>query len=450
MAIRVVCETTELAVECLQLGQALGLPVAPVVPEQGWLIASSAEDSGAAPLGIALRSTPELADLVRLSEAHRAGTRALVLANLGVDPQRGLLAGAGADLGLCMVAEVEPLLVALMLAHTGAERPWTASTRGLPAVDRERLRLATFGSERNQGELLRADALQLGFRRRSDGETHLLGRPQHVAAALLALRAADGVAERVKTVIEDVDRQAVLDVLFGPARALSDPASKTALAPYGLPMPDEELCASPSRAAAEASRLTFPVRVALASPDLRAWDHPDLSLDMVDSAAAVRSAFRQLTALAKTRARAGGREPRILGVTVAGASPARALLRIRCTALPHARVATELSFADEHGRAADDRVLTVLPVPEDKFERVLKRLAGHELLLGGTAAQRRDSLSAIADVLLRLAAFVTDFRDHVSEVELRPAALLVAGGIEIREACVTVSEAFERSLSSAG
>ena len=43
------------------------------------------------------------------------------------------------------------------------------------------------------------------------------------------------------------------------------------------------------------------MRISLASPDLRVWDHADLSIDMVDNAARVRDTFRQLMGLAKAR-----------------------------------------------------------------------------------------------------------------------------------------------------
>jgi hypothetical protein len=49
-------------------------------------------------------------------------------------------------------------------------------------------------------------------------------------------------------------------------------------------------------------------------------------------------------------------------------------------------------------------------------------------------------------VLLRLASFVHDWREQVTSVEVQPLALLVGGAVEIREARVTVGDAFERSL----
>ena len=47
-----------------------------------------------------------------------------------------------------------------------------------------------------------------------------------------------------------------------------------------------------------------------------------------------------------------------------------------------------------------------------------------------------------------MAAFLDDWRSEVEAVELRPLALLVGGEVEIREASVTVSDAFARSLET--
>ena len=76
------------------------------------------------------------------------------------------------------------------------------------------------------------------------------------------------------------------------------------------------------------------------------------------------------------------------------------------------------------------------------------RLRGNRLLLGETKASRRAGGEQIADVLFRVAAFVDDYRAEVVQVELATMAMLVGGGMEVREAAVTVSDAFERSMES--
>jgi hypothetical protein len=150
-------------------------------------------------------------------------------------------------------------------------------------------------------------------------------------------------------------------------------------------------------------------------------------------------------------ARLGGPDARaadrILGVMVTATSDAAALLGVRAWPLSGSRVAMRIGFADPHGAAAGDQTLALLPAPVAGIERVLRRLRGAELLLRGTPAQRRTHLDAVSDVLLRLSAFVNDRRREVESVELRPLALLLDGSVEIREACVAVSDAFERSLA---
>ena len=342
------------------------------------------------------------------------------------------------------LSEIEPLVSALRLLEAGAQSPVDA----LRCVA-SRAQIACGSSPRSataragDGHFVRGEAGLLDWTARArTTQGRSVGAARDVALAIAALRDTDRERERIELSMHGVDRDAVLDALFGPRRALSDPASKAALVHYEFPMPIEELCASASRAAAEAKRIGFPVRISLASPDLRVWDHPDLRVDMVDNAARVRDTFRQLMALAESRlqqllpgdARAS---ERLLGVMVTATSEASALLGVRAWPLPRNRVAMEIGFADPHGAAAGDRTLAVLPVPMTGIERVLRRLQGSELLLGGTAAQRKLHIEAIGDVLLRVSAFVHELREQVESVELRPLALLLDGSVELREACVT-------------
>jgi hypothetical protein len=45
-----------------------------------------------------------------------------------------------------------------------------------------------------------------------------------------------------------------------------------------------------------------------------------------------------------------------------------------------------------------------------------------------------------------LAAFVNDHQEEIESIEIRPLAILLDGSVEVREACVAVSDCFERSL----
>jgi hypothetical protein len=364
--------------------------------------------------------------------------------------QRILLEVAG-ELGLCAVIELRALCALLALLQADGLEAVAAGARALNPADRARLQVALQSGKDSSAQLLNIDALHVGYRARSDTAAVRLGEAADVRDALYALKRLDLQAREIEASVE-VDARAVLDVIFGPKRALSDPASKSALAPYGIPLPIEELCGSASRAAAEATRIGYPVRISLASPDLRIWDHPDLSVDMVDNAARVRDTFRQLYAAAEARFASSRAQPagkaragRILGVLVSATSEPIAELGIYATALPQRRVAIRLSFADPHGRAARDETATVLPAEQPVIERALERLAGASLLLDTTPSQRKVRVDNIAELLQRVAAFVNDRREQISSVELRPLAVLMDGSVEVREACVSVSDYFERT-----
>ena len=433
------CDAVEIAVDVARAAAPLGLDLEPRPVERPLDEAITLLGSGRR-VGVILTGAPPPADLCALASTAREAGQTVAAALLGPDASESVaLAG---DLGVVAAAELRAFVGALALVGAGAERPWAASMQKLPPVDRARLAPVLDPNARGGGRLARADDGQIGF---SDGGTVVpIGEPRDAALAIAALAAAAEPVARAASILEGVDRAAVQEVLFGPPRPLSDPASKAALAPYGVPVPTEELCTSPSRAAAEAARIGFPVRIALASPDLRVWDHPDLAVDGVDNAARVRDVFRQMMTLAETRTPGA----RLLGVTVTATSVARALLRVSLSPLPEGLVLTTIGFADPHGLASGDHTQTALPAPTERVERVLGRLAGAPLLLAGTSAQRRESVAAIADVLLRLAAFVDDQRAEITRIEVDPMAVLIGGGVEVREACVHVGDAYLRSLEA--
>jgi hypothetical protein len=428
------CDCPELAVDVARGAGRIGLSLEPGVHERPWEAAIDALNRGRL-TGVAVKAplTPDA--LVRLAEAMRASEHRVPVAVIGPQPL-GLLH----DLGLPAVDEIGPLVAVAALLELGIERPWAATTKELPGVDR--VRLGESVSHRSDGRFVRVDDGLIAHQA-DGGASKPIGSPRDVAAALRALRASQDPSRPKVPVVQGVE--ADVDVILGPKRALSDPASKAALGPYDVPLPLEELCATPSRAASEASRIGFPVRVALASPDLRLWDHSDLAAE-VYSAGQARDAFRQIMAMAKNRSP----DARLLGVTVSASTMARTLLRVRMEPLAAGPVLAEIGFADPHGRASGDTTQTVLPATAKALERVLLRLRGSSLLLSGTPQERTQAVSAIGDVLMRLAAFVHQWRDQIESVEVNPLAILVGGELEVREACITVGDAFSRSLNASG
>ncbi|MBO6938844.1 MAG: acetate--CoA ligase family protein [Deltaproteobacteria bacterium] len=431
MTWRIPCDEAELAVDLAARAEAMGISVAPHVATDPVREALELIEEGAR-VAVAMLTGPAVTELVTI--ARRAPGLPMAL----LDGPRTL----ARELGLAAAEDIGALANLLALREARVEHPWEASTRGLSPVDRRRLGDAARGGSTDQ-RWSRGDGGRL--RLEHAGGSLLLGDARSVAGALDAAYAAVASARPRMPTVEGVDPDAVLEVILGPPRALSDPASKTALAAYDVPLPAEVLCTSPSRAASEASQLGFPVRLALASPDLRLWDHPDLVADGVDNAARVRDVFRQMMALGATRAD----KNRLLGVTVSATTSARALMRVEAESLADGWVRATLGFADPHGLAAGDETELLLPAKEADVARALRRLRGHPLLLGAGATAREAVVAQLTDLLLRVAAFIDEWRAEVDGVRIEPLAVLLDGTVEARDVCVQVGDAFTRSLRAA-
>jgi len=430
------CDSPELAVDLTREAARIDLALSPEIADAP-TEAAAATSKVQSRVGVVAENSLSADALVELSDVARRVGHRVPVAIIAPQPL-GMLH----DLGLPAVHEVGPFVALAALLDLDTDRPWAAATQGLPSVDR--VRLGESVSHESDGRFIRLDDGLVGHES-SEGSRAPIGTPRDTAAALHSLRASQPGSRPKVPEVEGVESDVVLDVILGPRRALSDPASKAALRPYDVPLPLEELCATPSRTASEASRIGFPVHVGLASPDLRLWDHPDLSAE-VYSAGQARDAFRQIMALAKTRSD----DARLLGVTVSASTLARTLLHVRMEPLASGAILTDIGFADPHGRASSDTTRTVLPATAKALERVLLRLRGSSLLVSGPPRERSAAVSAIGDVLMRLAAFAHQWREEIESIEVNPLAILVGGELEVREVCINVGDAFSRSLNASG
>ncbi len=432
------CETAELAVEASTHAEALGLSVAPDVSSDA-LDAAAHTVRSAEVVVCLLLAPPDPAKLIAAAEiaGDRVGRLVLGIISDGDGTVRGL----SLDLGIPCVVEVSAAMTCAALTPHTDLRPWRAQARKLSAADRLRVEASTAPGEKSAGRLVPIATARIGWEKSDAGAQVALGHAVDAGRALIALRLSEPLTS-AQTDLTAHDAATSREVLFGPRRLLSDPASKAALAPFGLPLPQEELCASPSRAAAEAARIGFPVRISLASPDLRVWDHADLCVDGVDNAARVRDVYRQLTLVAEKR----GTEARVLGVTVTATTLAHALLRVQAR-LVGSHVLLRVSFADPHGAVARDAILTIWPASTEATTRSLTRLSASVLILGESAPDRARNAAAMAQLFGQIGAFMKAFPTEVERVDLHPLALLVGGGAEVREAAIQVTDAFSRGLA---
>lgn len=433
----VYCETADLAAEATALGQALGIAIRTE-------LSSNPLDAAA---HIVSRDVPALAltlkppDPNRLVEAQATADGHEGKLLLGIaDDGDGTIRGLACDIGIACLWDVPASLSALALLHVGGDRPLRLQGRKLSSLDRLRIGDAVATGDKVAGRLTTSSPARISFD--APDASVPLGMASEVRAALQALRASEPLKDLAPR-NPARDPAAAREVLFGPTRLLSDPASKAALMPYGLALPQEELCSSPSRAASEATRIGFPVRISLASPDLRVWDHPELSIDGVDNAARVRDVYRQLMLAAEAKERSA----RVLGVTVTATTLARALFRVQARPLSLGRVLLRLGFADPHGLVARDITQTVLPAGPRAIERALRRLRGSALLLGDATEERERNLAALTQLFAQVGGFVDDLRVEIERIDLNPVALLVGGGTEVREAAIQVTDTFTNSLA---
>jgi hypothetical protein len=440
----ILADEAELVVECAALARDLNLDVEvefgadPIADAHGHLDRVDA-------IGMVFAGVPDLHAFAALARVARGRGSRVFAAILGARQASLDWVPLARDLGVVAVDETAPLIAALAIAGAGIDRPWAISLSGLPRADRERFAHLGHLRQSGGGWVSRANPTQLAIARERTAPAVLVGEPRDMEAAIVAFHAAQASSRNAPAVrANEGALGAVRTTLFGPKRTLSDPASKGALSAYGVRTPSEELCASPSRAANEASRLGFPVRIAIASPDLRVWDHPDLAVAGVENAAQVREVYRELMAAAEARARG----VRILGVTVSTLPEPRALLRVRISPLGDGEALAMVGFADAHGVAAGDHTHTVLPLTPARLERVLARLAGVDLLFGGALSERKRLVESLADLLTRAAELVIDNADAIEAVEIDPLAVLYDGTAEARDAAIHVTDRFEREMEA--
>ena len=446
-------ETPDLGVTCRAAAEQIELPVTvEVLPPT--TTARQLPEAGHNPARLAMvwLTPPPVATVAGLAQAARRRGCKVVVGLLADPVKLDTLPELAADLGLIVLTEIESLLAALALLRAGLPRPWALSSKALPPAAQAQLAPLTSNEERRHGALTMLDPLVLAVQAPDNSEQAAtparVGTVQALSQAIAAMRVASDIPPPATAAMEP--QPDARDILYGPARALSDPASKRVLELFGVPIPSERLCASPSRAAAEAQRLGWPVRVSLASPDLRLWDHPELCRDGLTSASDVKEAFREL----QSHAQALDTKARVLGSTVAATAPTQAILRAEIRPLetvghsePDAtrRAVVRLGFADPHGLASGDHTDTLLPTTGPGLERVLARLAGSPLLLGGGMAQRRVVVEGLRDLLMRCLGLL-NAHPELQLLLVEPLALLPGGRWEVRDASLEVGDAFQQAL----
>jgi hypothetical protein len=229
------------------------------------------------------------------------------------------------------------------------------------------------------------------------------------------------------------DREATLGVLDGPPRTLSDPSSKRALAPYGIPFVREVLCTSASSAERAARDLTPPLVAKVASPDLPMGPDAPGVVTGIPNAPQARTAYHAaLRAATKSNPKL-----RVLGVRIGEQTPGLALLRVRLIRGPDGAVVLAVGAHGPVGGVAGDLELT-LPASREDIACLLDA-SPWRILWTGEDGRPAGDRAALLDLLVRASSFADDLVTRVSAVILDPVVVRDKGrGAFAADAQVTV------------
>ena len=389
------------------------------------------------------RRLPEISSMIRWSTSLQSNHQTGHLAILGNQQGARVLRTVGAQMGLLVFSSLGAFTSSLAIDSTNCD---DANLDELETWERE---LLCPGDKQIQQASARSGSLTKIVRKDaelqwvSNGAEHLrLGRIYDLAEVLYKRRKLRNLESGTWPVHVRTNRENALDVIFGPPRSLSDPASKAALSTYGISIPEEELCTSASRAASEANRIGYPVRLSLASPDLRIWDHPELCVESVENAARVREAYRQVTELAASKANA-----RILGVLISKNRRSHTKLKLRFHAVDSSSVLCAVSFACTSGYFPVEEQHLLLPQALGNLGRIFSQAnAFSGLNTNRPRASTQGVIGELEDFISRTGSLVHDLREEVTTLRVDPLRLLTGGGIELRECCIEVSDAFAKQL----
>jgi hypothetical protein len=223
-------------------------------------------------------------------------------------------------------------------------------------------------------------------------------------------------------------------VLEGPARALSDPSSKRALAPYGLPIVAEVVCTNPTRAERAARRLRPPLVAKVASPDLPFGPGAPGIVRGVQNALQARAAY----SAALRSATIAVPDLRVLGVRILEDVAGLAALAARIERRAEGSLRLAVRPHGLAGAAPGTVREIVLPAGADDLDALVGTLAIPPLATSARGEPAADR-TALVDLLARACLFAHELRDRVREVTLDPIVVRARGdGALVVDARVTV------------
>ncbi len=227
-------------------------------------------------------------------------------------------------------------------------------------------------------------------------------------------------------------REAAARRLAAAGPALTEHAAKQVLAPYGVPLPPEELAASEDEAVAAAARIGGAVALKVQSPDiLHKTEAGAVALNLV-GAAAVRDAYRAVTA----RAAAAKPGARIEGVLVQAMARRGTEIILGVTRDADFGPMLMVGLGGIHVEVLKDVAFAPVPLGRDEALDLIAELKGAAVLDGVRGAPPADR-AALAELIAALSRFAADHADAVAEIDLNPVIVHPAGqGLTVVDALI--------------
>ncbi len=185
-------------------------------------------------------------------------------------------------------------------------------------------------------------------------------------------------------------------------------------AAYGIPVPAAELAHDLDEARRVAAEIGYPVVMKIASPDiLHKSDIGGIRTGIGDEEA-LTEAYEAILA----RGRAYMADARIWGVTVQRQVPEGREVIIGVNRDPQFGPLLMFGLGGIYVEILKDVTFRLCPVNADEARRMMSEIRGFGLLRGARG-QRPADLDAVADVITRVSALVTDFPE-ITELDINP------------------------------
>jgi acetate---CoA ligase (ADP-forming) len=220
--------------------------------------------------------------------------------------------------------------------------------------------------------------------------------------------------------------------LAAAGRVVTENNAKALLAGYGIPRPPEALAATADEAAAAAARIGGAVALKVQSPDITHKTEADAVALGIAGDAAVREAYRQVLANAKT----ARPDAEIQGVLVQQMAPPGVEMILGVTRDPVFGPMLMVGLGGIHVEVLRDVAFSPVPIGPDEALALIAELKGAALLDGVRGAPPGDR-AALAELIAALSRFSADHAGQIDEIDLNPVIVHPQGqGLTIADALI--------------